>query len=228
MGPGIKIQSVLPISKGSPGAQTVKTYFQEQELRGTTGTQVPGLCTSWAPPVRGCFEAGCAGQRACLENRPADTVQYLFTYFSMRNTHLTDRVLLILPDSLVVSYSIAPKAELISLSAFSKHCRKRSTATFKYCVAIVLCIRLQSSWLIFIFVFLELVPWDPSKEVIKMTGFVNQWEAGIIAGTQVWPHDEVTSDGARSGQPGELQLVELVGHWGLVRKESEADLGFLA
>lgn len=33
-----------------------------------------------------------------------------------------------------------------------------------------------------------------------------------IAGTQVWPHDEVTSDGARSGQVGELQLVELVGH----------------
>ena len=113
-------------------------------------------------------------------NHPADTVQYLCTCFLLPNTHLTSRVLLILPDSLVVSYSITPKAELLSSSAFSKHYRKRSTATFKYCVTIVLCIRLQSSQLIFIFVFPELVTWDPSKEVIKMTGFVDQWEAGVL------------------------------------------------
>lgn len=90
-------------------------------------------------------------------NHPAGTVQYLCTRFLLPNTHLTSRVLLILPDSLVVSYSITPKAEVLSSSAFSKHYRKRSTATFKYCVTIVLCIRLQSSQLIFIFVFPELV-----------------------------------------------------------------------
>jgi len=33
-----------------------------------------------------------------------------------------------------------------------------------------------------------------------------------VAGTQVWPDDEVTSDGARSGQVEELQLGGLVGH----------------
>lgn len=52
-------------------------------------------------------------------------------------------------DSLVVFPTpLLPKQNYFSSSAFSEHYRKRSTATFKYCVTIVLCIRLQSSQLL--------------------------------------------------------------------------------
>lgn len=87
-------------------------------------------------------------------NRPAATAQYLCMCFSLLNTHLISRVLLILPNSLVVSYSVTPKAELTSSSALPKHYVKSAISAFKYCVAVALCIRLQSSRL-FIFVFLS-------------------------------------------------------------------------
>lgn len=70
-------------------------------------------------------------------NHSAGCAQYLCTCSSLLNTRLTGKVVLILPHSLVDSYSITPKAELTSSSAPSKHSMKSATSSFKCCAVIV-------------------------------------------------------------------------------------------